>query len=132
MGDKYVMGVDYGTDSVCAIIVDAMNDNEIAFSESRFARWDEELYCDASINEFRQHLLDYIEGLEYVIKHSLKKAGEIVRDNINTISIDNIGATPVAADKSGTPLALLPGFQKDSDAKLVLWKDHPAVKEMTE
>ena len=79
MSDKYVIGVDYGTDSVRAIIVDAKKGYEIASSVSRFARWGEGWYCDASINEFRQHPLDYIEGLEYVFKHSLKKAGETVR-----------------------------------------------------
>jgi L-ribulokinase len=132
MSDKYVIGVDYGTDSVRAIIVDAIKGNEIVSSVSRFARWGEGLYCNASINEFRQHPLDYVEGLEYVINHSLKEAGETVRKNIKAISIDTTGSTPVAVDESGTPLALLPDFQHDPDAMFVLWKDHSSVKEMRE
>ena len=132
MSNKYVIGVDYGTDSVRAIIVDAMKGNEIASSVSRFARWGEGLYCNASINQFRQHPLDYIEGLEFVIKHSIKQAGETVRENIKAISIDTTGSTPVAVDEYGTPLSLLPAFQDDPDAMFVLWKDHSSVREMAE
>ena len=71
----YVIGVDYGTDSVRSIIVDAANGDEIAAAVFYYPRWKDQLYCDASINQFRQHPLDYIEGLETTIKDCLKKAG---------------------------------------------------------
>ena len=62
--EEYVIGVDYGTDSVRTIIVDAANGNEVAASVFYYPRWKEQLYCNASLNRFRQHPLDYIEGLE--------------------------------------------------------------------
>ena len=132
MSKKYVIGIDYGTDSVRCIIVDAANGQEVASSQFQYQRWKSGLYCNPSRNEFRQHPLDYIEGLEYVITDSLKKAGETVRENIKAISIDTTGSTPVAVDESGTPLALLPAFQDEPDAMFILWKDHSSVNQMME
>ena len=130
--NNYCIGVDYGTDSVRCIIVDAANGQEIASSLFYYPRWKDGLYCDSSINQFRQHPLDYIEGLEYVIKHSLAEAGPEVRANIKAISIDTTGSTTIAVDESGTPLSLLSSFENDPDAMFVLWKDHSSVNEMTE
>ena len=132
MSKKYVIGIDYGTDSVRCIIVDAANGQEVASSQFQYQRWKSGLYCNPSRNEFRQHPLDYIEGLEYVITDSLKKAGETVRKNIKAISIDTTGSMPVAVDESGTPLALLPAFQDEPDAMFILWKDHSSVNQMME
>lgn len=132
MNKKYVIGIDYGTDSVRCIIVDAANGREAASSQFQYPRWKYGLYCNPSRNEFRQHPLDYIEGLEYVIKDSLKKAGATVRENVKAISIDTTGSTPVAVDESGTPLALLAAFKHDPDAMFVLWKDHSSVEQMME
>lgn len=130
MGDKYVIGVDYGTDSVRCIIVDATNGREVGSSVFYYRGWKEGLYCNPSINQFRQHPSDYIEGLEYAIRDSLDKAGAEVRANIRAISIDTTGSTPVAVDETGTPLSLLPSFGNDPDAMFVLWKDHSSINEM--
>jgi len=130
--NKYCIGVDYGTDSVRCIIVDAANGQEMASSVFYYPRWKDGLYCDSSVNQFRQHPLDYIEGLEYVIKRSLEEAGPVVRAHIKAISIDTTGSTPVAVDETGTPLSLLSSFENDPDAMFVLWKDHSSINEMTE
>jgi L-ribulokinase len=126
---SYVIGVDYGTDSVRSVILNALNGDEIASSVFYYPRWKDELYCDASLNQFRQHPLDYVEGLETVIKDCIKKAGSNIAENIVAISIDTTGSTPVAVDKHGTPLALLPQFENNPNAMFVLWKDHTSVKE---
>jgi len=126
--DQFVIGVDYGTDSVRSVIVNAMNGEEIASSVFYYPRWKEGLYCDASINQFRQHPLDYIEGLETTIKNCISKAGQIIAKNIKGISVDTTGSTPVAVDASGTPLALLNEFSNNPNAMFVLWKDHTSVK----
>ena len=67
--DCFVIGVDYGTDSVRSIIVDTNNGNEVASSVFYYPRWRDGLFCNAAENRFRQHPLDYIEGLEYTIKN---------------------------------------------------------------
>ncbi len=129
MPQKFVIGVDYGTDSVRSVILDAFNGNEISSSVFYYLRWKDGLYCNSQQNQFRQHPLDYIEGLEFTIKDCIKKAGNSVAENIVAISVDTTGSTPVAVDKQGTPLALLPQFETNPNAMFVLWKDHTSIKE---
>ena len=127
--DTYVIGVDYGSDSVRAIIADTSNGQVVASAVFNYPRWRDALFCNAPLNQFRQHPLDYIEGLEQTIKRCLLQAGQAVAANIKAISIDTTGSTPVAVDETGTPLALLPAFENNPNAMFVLWKDHTAVKE---
>jgi L-ribulokinase len=130
--DKYVIGIDYGTDSVRSVVVNASNGAEIAAAVFYYPRWKEGKYCNAINNQFRQHPLDYVEGLEATIKACLQKAGAAIAKNIKGISVDTTGSSPVAVDKSGTPLALLPGMENNPNAMFVLWKDHTAIKEAEE
>lgn len=130
--DSFVIGIDYGTDSVRSVIVNARNGEEVASSVFLYPRWRDGLFCDAAKNQFRQHPVDYLEGLEHTIKECLKKAGESVKKNIKGISADTTGSTPVAVDKNGTPLALLPGFENNPNAMFILWKDHTSVREAAE
>jgi len=132
MKHPLVIGVDFGTDSVRSVLINAINGSEVASSVYYYPRWKEGLYCNAVMNQFRQHPLDYVEGLESTIKDCIKKAGPEVSDQVKAISIDTTGSTPVAVDKSGTPLALLPGFEHNPNAMFVLWKDHTATREAAE
>ncbi|MDB5210469.1 MAG: ribulokinase [Sediminibacterium sp.] len=130
--DSFVIGVDFGTDSVRSIIVNAKNGEEVAASIFYYPRWKKGLYCDAENNQFRQHPSDYVEGLEFTIKDCLQKAGADIASKVKGISVDTTGSTPVAVDDKGTPLALLPAFAENPNAMFVLWKDHTSVKEATE
>jgi len=128
--DQYVIGVDYGTDSVRSVLVDASNGAAVASSVFNYPRWQQGLYCNANTNQFRQHPLDYIEGLEHTIKDCLKQAAGVVDPAaIKAISIDTTGSTPVAVNQSGVSLALLPEFADNPHAMFVLWKDHTAIAE---
>jgi L-ribulokinase len=127
--DCFVIGIDYGTDSVRSVIINASTGEEITSSVFLYPRWKDGLYCDTGKQQFRQHPLDYVEGLEQTIKDCLKKAGASVAENIKAISVDTTGSTPVATDETGTPLALFPEFESNPNAMFVLWKDHTSVKE---
>ena len=131
--DQFVFGIDYGSDSVRSVLVNTLNGEEIASSVYNYGRWRDGLYCNPAENQFRQHPLDYTEGLEFTIRDCIKKAGgSKISRYIKGISVDMTGSTPVAVDKSGTPLALLPDFENNPNAMFILWKDHTAVKEAAE
>lgn len=132
MSHSYVIGIDYGTDSVRAIIADTANGSEVASSVFYYPRWKQGRYCNPHLNQFRQHPLDYVEGLEHIIKDCLHKAGDHITKNVKAISVDTTGSTPVAVNSAGTPLALLPGFENNPNAMFVLWKDHTATSEAAE
>jgi L-ribulokinase len=132
MSKKYVIGLDYGTDSVRSVIVDTENGETVGTSVFEYPRWKKGLYCDPSTNRFRQHPMDYIEGIEYSVKEALKGLKLDVIGNIAGITVDTTGSTPIAVDKDGVPLSMKPGFNDDPDAMFVLWKDHTAVKEAAE
>ena len=126
---KYTLGVDYGTDSVRTVLVDTSNGTEISSSVFYYPRWKQGKYCSPTKNQFRQHPLDYVEGLESTIKQVIAAAPAGVAENIIAISVDTTGSTPVAVDKNGTPLSLLPEFAENPNAMFVLWKDHTATAE---
>ena len=130
--NSFVIGVDFGTDSVRSLIVDCQNGKEISSAVFYYPRWKEGLFCNPSINQFRQHPLDYIEGLEQSIKEALDKAGSNVKKNIKGISVDTTGSTPVAINEQGIPLALVSGMEQNPNAMFFLWKDHTAVQEALE
>ncbi len=129
---KYTIGLDYGSDSVRAVIIDTSNGNELASSVFYYPRWKEGKYCDPAKNQFRQHPLDYLEGLEKTIKDILTEAGSEAAQNVVAISVDTTGSTPVAVNKEGTPLALTPEYAENPNGMFVLWKDHTAVNEAKE
>ena len=117
---KYVIGIDYGTDSCRAVLTDTRNGHEIDSEVFYYPRWQKELYCDASKSQFRQHPLDYIESLTGTIKKITDRADKDVVDNIVAISVDTTGSTICAVDEAGQPLSLNEGFGEDPDAMFVL------------
>ena len=129
---KYVIGLDYGSDSVRALIVNATNGAEVATHVFYYPRWKKGMYCDPAQSQYRQHPLDYIEGLETAIKQALAQVGKEVAQNIVGISVDTTGSTPVAVDRSGTPLSMLPDFKDNPNGMFILWKDHTANQEALE
>jgi L-ribulokinase len=130
--DPYVIGVDFGTDSVRALVVNAANGKEVGEAVSLYPRWAKGLYCRPEKNQFRQHPLDYIECLETCINDALALAPSGVAEAVKGISVDTTGSTPGPVDTDGTPLALTAGFEENPNAMFVLWKDHTAVKEAAE
>ena len=126
---KYVIGLDFGTDSCRALIVDVRNGDEVATGISFYPRWKAGLYCDAQSNRYRQHPLDYIESMTEAVHTALSHLTEEEIASICGLCFDTTGSTPALTDCNGMPLALNPEFAEEPDAMFILWKDHTAVRE---
>lgn len=124
-----VIGTDFGTSSVRTIVVDANTGDQMAVSEFEYPRWNAGNYCDPSKNQFRQHPLDYIEGLQQTVRDVVFQLSPEQQSGIRALSIDTTGSTPVAVDEKGIPLALYPEFGNNPNAMFHLWKDHTAIQE---
>jgi L-ribulokinase len=130
-GEEYVLGIDFGTDSVRAVVADASDGSFAGSGVGSYRRWSGGKYCEARENRFRQHPLDYVESLEEAVKAALaeasRAAGAGVGAKIRGICADTTGSTPAFADSQGRPLALDDAFAEDPDAMFILWKDHTSV-----
>jgi len=132
MEHPYVIGLDFGTDSVRAVIVDPRNGNEVSSAVSWYPRWKQGLYCNPLKNQYRQHPLDYLDSMIRVIREAVSSAPSGTSSRITGISFDTTGSTPVFVNREGTPLALLDEFADNPNAMFILWKDHTGVQEAGE
>ena len=129
---SYALGLDYGSDSVRALLVDALTGQEVASNVVYYPRWKKGLFCIPAKDQFRQHPLDYLESLEQVVQGLWKLAPAGAAQKVAGISFDTTGSTPIAVDSDGVALALKPEFAENPNAMFVLWKDHTAIKEAQE
>lgn len=130
--EKLVLGIDFGTDSVRAVVVDALTGEERSCHEACYPRWRAGLYCDAATNQFRQHPLDYIEALTEAVRGALAQLPAEAARHVEGIGIDTTGSTVCSVDEDGVPLALMDEFWDNPNAMFILWKDHTAVREAEE
>lgn len=128
----YVLGIDFGTDSCRAVVINAENGKEVAAANAAYPRWAKGLYCNPAKNQFRQHPRDYIESLESLMQKLFEQNGNSVLQCIEGIALDTTGSTPCLISEKLEPLALLPEYENNPDAMFVLWKDHTSTEEATQ
>jgi L-ribulokinase len=136
MPERYAIGVDYGTNSVRALVVDVATGEELATHVYEYRRGEAGILLDpADPNLARQSPLDYIEGFVTSVGEAVSEAKRRVGDGglaIVGIGVDTTGSTPMPVDREGTPLALTEQFANDLAAQAWLWKDHTAHAEAEE
>ncbi len=132
MASSYTIGIDFGTDSVRSVVVNAQTGEELSSGVHEYRRWKTGAYCVPALSQFRQHPLDHLEGLEKATKQALASLSADVIKNIKGISVDTTGSTPGPVDENGTALALLPEFAENPHAMFILWKDHTGNAEAEE
>lgn len=132
MDKKIVIGVDFGSDSVRSVVVDGVTGTKLGSGVCRYSRWINGKYQNADRKLFRQHPLDYLEGLEVCVRAALDQAGKEISEQVLSISIDATGSTPCPVNRQGIPLALLDDFSENENAMFHLWKDHTAIDEAIE
>ncbi len=132
---KYSMGIDFGTLSGRAIIVDIETGSEMATSVCEYAHaiMSESLPCGKILpkNYALQHPQDYLDVLCFVTKDCIEKSGIDSRDIIG-VGVDFTSATVLPVTDDGTPLCFLEEFKGNPHAYVKLWKHHAAQKEADE
>ena len=140
----YTIGLDFGTNSVRALLVDVSprdsirsNGNELGTAVYEYETGEAGIILDsADHNLARQNPADYLEGIEVTIKAAIAEAKKADKDfetnQIIGIGIDTTGSTPIPVDKNGTPLSTLDEFKGNPNACAWLWKDHTGHAEAAE
>ena len=133
---RYTIGLDYGTNSVRALLVNAANGREVATSVWNYAHGTEGVILSNDPNLARQHPADYVEGAEKTVRAVLaaarRKAKGFRADQVIGIGVDTTGSTPLPVDAAGEPLAFRKAFARNPAAMAWLWKDHTSVAEAEE
>jgi len=129
----YAVGVDYGTNSVRAVVVDLEDGREIAVGVYEYKRGEHGIVVSRQDHQLaRQHPTDYVEGFVAAVGGAVKAAGKVKGfevERVVGIGVDATGSTPLPVDREGVPLAMLRQFKDNPDAMAWLWKDHTAWKE---
>ncbi len=136
MPNQYTIGLDYGTNSVRALIVNVANGAEVAAAVWTYAHGREGVILSRDPNLARQHPADYVDGAEITIRQALARAKKSVKgfraDQVIGIGVDTTGSTPLPVDAQGQPLAFREKFTNHPAAMAWLWKDHTGVDEAVE
>ncbi len=133
---QYTIGLDYGTNSVRALLVDVAGGAEIATSVYNYPHGEMGILLDPRDPDVaRQHPRDYLDGAVAVITDVLAQAKAIAGFDASQVigmGVDTTGSTPIPVDATGTPLALTPAFADQLGAMAYLWKDHTGHAEAVE
>ncbi len=128
--------LDFGTNSVRALLVDVKRGTELAMSVWNYAHGDHGVILDPrQPNLARQHPQDYLTGIEKTVRAVLRQAAGIRGfrpTDVIGIGVDTTGSTPLPVDAMGEPLAFNKAFAKDPAALAWLWKDHTSHVEAAE
>lgn len=129
MTPTYTIGLDYGTNSVRAIVARCSDGAEQGSCVVPYPSGDEGVILDPH-NDLvaRQHPADYEFGLKKAVAGALREAKErepgFSADAVIGIGLDTTGSSPIPVDKNNRPLAHQAAFQRDPAAQCWLWKDH--------
>ncbi len=134
MGKRhFALGLDFGTNSVRALIADIQTGEEVSSFVHDYTRGEDGIILDArDPNLARQHPLEYTEGMERAVKGALEAAAAVrgfAPGSVIGIGVDTTGSTPIPVDGNGLPLAFHKDFESNPNAMAWLWKDHTAHEE---
>ncbi|HVN47811.1 MAG TPA: ribulokinase [Bacteroidota bacterium] len=131
---KYVIGLDYGTNSCRSLLIDVANGKELASHVFPYPSGSSGVIVDGNDpNLARQNPADYVNGIEVTICEALKKAKAVdplfSPSNVIGIGVDTTGSSPLPVDADGLPLCFNEKFKNNPAAMVWLWKDHTSFAE---
>jgi len=135
-GPRFALGVDFGTNSVRALLVDVADGTELVTHVVDYPSGEQGILLDPKDpNLARQNPADYVEGfyesVSAVVRAAKRRRG-FRPEHVVGIGIDTTGSTPIPVDRQGTPLAMKRQFANNLDAHAWLWKDHTSAAEAAE
>ncbi len=129
----FTLGLDYGTNSVRALIVRCKDGKEFGSATVNYPSGHQGILLDSRDHHLaRQHPGDYLVGLEKAVRSALaaaKKKPGFSAAKIVGIGVDTTGSSPIPVDADNRPLAFSAKFKKNLHAQCWLWKDHTSVQE---
>ncbi len=129
---KYTIGLDYGTLSVRALLVETATGKEVATAVYEYPHgvMSETLPTGEVLPPLfaLQHPQDYIDGMEQTIK-SVMKASGVDKNSVIGIGVDFTSCTTLPIKEDGTPLCLTDEFAREPHAFVKMWKHHSPVEE---
>ena len=133
MSDAYTIGIDYGTNSVRAVVVSCTDGAILGASVFEYPSGEQGvLLAPGDPHLARQNPADYLEGLRTSVTGALEAAERVAgfsRDRVVGIGVDTTGSTPLPIDAKARPLALDPAWRNHLAAQAWLWKDHTSAEE---
>ena len=126
------LGIDYGTNSVRAVIVDCSNGAELGSSVVDYPSGHQGVLLDRNNHHLaRQNPADYLYGLENCVRGAIEQAKKsgFSPETLVGIGVDTTGSSPMPVDASNNALALAPEWKNDINAQCWLWKDHTSHEE---
>ncbi|HEX4085346.1 MAG TPA: ribulokinase [Chthoniobacteraceae bacterium] len=129
----YSLGIDYGTNSVRALVVDVRDGRELGSAVVNYPGGREGILLDNRDYQLaRQHPGDYLHGLESSVRGALAAAAAdpaFSAEEIIGIGVDSTGSSPMPVDERNVPLALNEPWRENLAAQCWLWKDHTSYRE---
>ena len=129
----YTLGIDYGTNSVRALVVRCADGKEFGSCVVNYPSGDQGVLLDRrDHNVARQHPGDYLVGLEKSVRGALAQARKqrgFDAAKVAGIGVDSTGSSPIPVDARNVPLALSPKWRRNLNAQCWLWKDHTGWRE---
>jgi len=133
---QFAIGLDYGTNSVRALIVDVRTGEEVGTAVYQYPSGDKGVLLDPkNPNLARQNPADYVEGFYRCVRAAIRNVPKKVGfspDHVVGIGVDTTGSTPLPVDENGWPLAFQKRFANNLAAQAWLWKDHTSYAEAAE
>lgn len=136
MPNAYALGLDFGTNSARALIVDPRNGKEVATAVANYTSGEAGIILDKrDPNVARQDPQDWIDAMVKCTRAALRQAKKVKSfkpEQIIGIGVDTTASTPLPVDASGVPLCRQAKFRRNINALAWLWKDHTSFAEAAE
>ncbi|MDD3589485.1 MAG: ribulokinase [Thermoguttaceae bacterium] len=131
---KYAIGVDYGTNSVRALVVNLADGRELGAAVSDYPTGDLGIILDPNQPTLaRQSPRDYVDCFMVAVREAVNQAktaeSGFEPKDVAGIGVDTTGSTPIPVDADGVPLAFQEKFKDVPAANAWLWKDHTSIEE---